>query len=286
MSIVISKSDPSAEGSQITKIPMAEIFADTEFNCRGEIIPHDVMELARNIQEQGLIQPIIVQPYSKGPAGTNYRVVAGYRRHMAHRVNKSPAIDCIIREGLSDTDAKLLNLSENLARQDLDLMQEAHAIKNLVDKGLTQQMIADKLNVSRGWVQSRVYALRLAPEIQEEIKNKWIKTEHIHAMKDMSVDEQIEFTRQVKELKQNEGKRVRVAVSKKKLSKDTKKKMRRDVDQINKMIDHLIDTVGANLATRVLAWATGNVSSSEIFDDLEKEMDERGDYYDRPLEDF
>ena len=105
---------------------MSEIFSDDEFNCRGRIIPLDVLDLAKSIKETKLQQPIAVQPF-KHPTNPNikYRIIAGHRRFMAFVVNKSTTIPAIIRDGLSELDARLLNLTENLKRQDLNMLQEA-----------------------------------------------------------------------------------------------------------------------------------------------------------------
>src|SRR5262245_14130389 len=102
-------------------VPMDQIFSDDDFNCRGRIAPIDVIDLAKSIEEVGLQQPIVVQPY-KHPLNPKilYRIMAGHRRFMAFRVNKSDKIPAFIREGLTDFEARLLNLTENLKRQDLN----------------------------------------------------------------------------------------------------------------------------------------------------------------------
>jgi ParB family transcriptional regulator, chromosome partitioning protein len=265
--------------SQVTHLPMSEVWADEDFNCRGQIIPLDVIDLANNIKENGLIQPIIVQPYDKGPPGTKYRVVAGYRRHKAHQVNEAQFIDCIIRTDLDDANAKLLNLSENLNRQDLNLLQEAKALQQIGMFKLTQQEIANKLNVSRTWVQTRLYVLRLPPEIQKEVEAGWIKVEHVYALQNLPVERQLEEVKAIKEVRQSEGKRVRVATSKKKIRKNPHDKMKRDPAQVNKMLEHILDSVGANFGTRCLAWANGNISTYELSMDVKKIADELDEHY-------
>src|SRR5690348_11843059 len=93
--------------NKVYQVPMNEIFADDEFNCRGVIDPMTVIDLANDIRDKektrgegmGLIEPITLQPWSKEP-GKKYRIVAGYRRFKAHEINKAEFIRALIREGL------------------------------------------------------------------------------------------------------------------------------------------------------------------------------------------
>jgi len=275
------------ENASVASLPMSEVFADEKFNCRGKIVPIDVIELAQNIKETGLIQPIIVQRFNNGPPGTKYRVVAGYRRHMAHVVNRADTIKAIILEGLSDVDAKVINLSENLNREALNIMQESKAVYELVRQGLTQMEIAEKVQMSRGWVQVRVYALKLPKAIQEDIEAGWLKSEHIHALQNLPEEEQYEIVKKIKDAKEGDvTKRVRVQLSKAKVKKDPKKAVKRDHSQIEKMLDHILDNVGTCLASKALAWAAGNISTDELYEDIEKECEEKGLTYFIPKEDI
>lgn len=273
----------------VISLPLSVIHDDEQFNCRGKIIPLDVMDLAKNIQEQGLIQPVIVRP-DRVHEG-QYILVAGFRRFLAHKINKAIVIDAIVREDLDDpVKAKLFNLSENLARKDLSLMQEAKAIWPLyVKDGMTQQEIADRLNVSRSWVQLRVNALKFDAVIQKDIEEGWVTTDLIPVLHGLPKDEQYAIIKSVKEQKQaakDQGKRIKVKMSKTLLKKDPTKRLRRDPAAIERMTEHIVDAVGANFGTRCLAWASGNISSEELFDDIETLADEKGEFYTPPVEDI
>src|SRR4051812_9291295 len=84
---------------RIYDLPLTEIYADEDFNCRGIIDPTSVVELAHDIKQKekelgegkGLISPIIVQPWLK-KAGKKWRIVAGYRRFKAHVLNQAKTI--------------------------------------------------------------------------------------------------------------------------------------------------------------------------------------------------
>lgn len=267
---------------EVKMLPLDEIFADEEFNCRGFINPATtkMLDLARNIQENGLIQPIIVRPLND-----RYEVVAGFRRFLAHKINKANYIKAIIRTDLDDNAAKFLNLSENLNREDLDILQEANVVQELYDKGFTREEIKERLNVSRFWVDVRLKLKSFDPKIQEEVKAGWITQEHISAIASIKDPvKRLEIVKDIKERKQKNE--ARVQISKKSLKRDPNARMRRSQHQMQQLIDHILANFGGNLATRVLAWATGVVSSNDIFNDLKELADSDGIDYDIPTEDF
>lgn len=152
---------------RIYDLPMKEIYADLTFNCRGHIDPASCAELAKDIKNKGLVQPVMVQPYDKVP-GKKFRIVMGHRRHMAHQINHAETIRAIVKEGLSDLDARVLNICENIQRQDLNILQEAMSIDSLRRGGWNELQTADKIGMSRGWVQVRFMLLDLPIEIQHE----------------------------------------------------------------------------------------------------------------------
>lgn len=267
---------------EIKMLSMGEIFADEQFNCRGFINPSTpgMMDLARNIQENGLIQPIVVRPLNG-----RFEVVAGFRRFLAHKLNNATHIKSIIRTDLDDNAAKFLNLSENLNRENLDIMQEANVVKAFYDDGFSREEIKDRLNVSRFWVEVRLKLKNLDPRIQEEVKAGWILQEHINAISSVKDPiKQLELVKDIKEHRQKD--KGRVIVSKKSLKRDPNSKMKRTPSHIQQCIDHILENFGANLATRALAWANGQISSNEFFNDLEELADNDGLAYDRPTEDF
>jgi ParB/RepB/Spo0J family partition protein len=244
------------------------------------------VELARNIQETGLIQPIIIQPFDKGPAGTKYRVVAGYRRFAAHQVNNASTIKAIIVPGLSDIDAKLLNLSENLNREELSLLQEANAVADLRKAGLSREEIGERLHKSVSWVAIRIYIKKLPEVIQKDIEDGWISSENVHALNQCKSDEErFLLVKQIKDYKLKEGKHKRIKVTRNSIRKDPDKAVPRDQKQIIKMNDFIIDTLGGNLLTRGLAWCAGYISTTELYEDLQAEADRLGKDFEIPTED-
>src|SRR5258706_4547785 len=161
----------------IQELPLKDIFADTDFNCRGAIAPIDVVDLARDIDAHGLQQAIVVQPF-KDPQ-YKYRIVAGYRRHKAFQVLQRETIPCNVVDGLSDVQARIMNLSENLKRKDLNMLQEAKALEHLKNAGLTQDDVAREIGMSRGWTQIRFMILDLPKEIQYEVAAGFLSQQQV-----------------------------------------------------------------------------------------------------------
>lgn len=263
----------------IQDIPLEIIFSDSEFNVRGSIVPFDVIELAKDIQDNGLINPIQVQPYKDD--GFQYKIVCGHRRHLAYKVNNEKTIPCIVKKGLTEEQAIILNVRENVSRKNLNIMQEAEAIKRLKARKLTLEQISKTLKVSKGWVQIRDMALKLPDEVQREVAAGFITQEQI---KDLSVirskDQLFEAVKQIKEAKfRNEKKPI---LKKNKKPQDVVSKKKRNESEIFEMIGTIIEACGTCLATRALAWASGEISSIELFRDLHEYCEQSGYVFNPP----
>ena len=120
-------------------------------------------ELAASIKEIGIIQPIIVQRIGDG-----YRIVAGERRWRAARIAGLTTIPAIIREDLSDTETMAQALIENILREDLNPIEEASAMKDLlVTHKLTQEKLSNLLGKPRATIANTIRILNLDESLQE-----------------------------------------------------------------------------------------------------------------------
>ena len=270
---------------QVTELPIAKILSDSDFNCRGTILPMDVIDLVRDIEQHGLQFPIAVQPIAdadvKVPSDYDYRIIAGHRRFVAFRIMKRTKIPAMIKRGLSEIDARLLNLGENLKRMDLNLLQEARAISRLRDLGLNRRQTGEVLGVSTSWVQVRFNLLDLPDEIQQEaaaglLNQQQIK--QIYGLKDIT--RQYDAVKKIKNarLKGEQG----ISVGKT-AAQDPFKKKRQAKNNIQDMIGHMSNTIGFGLHTRGLAWCNGEISSAELFFDIKRYAEEKGIVYKVPI---
>jgi len=256
------------------QVLVKEIYLDEAFNCRGQGgIPFiDVSELANDIKTQGLIQPITVQPASDVPggipAGFKYRVVAGHRRLRAHQVLKAEYIEAYVREGLDDVAARVINLSENFQRKDLNILQEARALEALHKAGVPREHVAKKIGKSGGWVQARYYLLEMPEEIQQEAAAGLIKAQHVIELKQLATkDQQFEAVKKLKDAKLK-GEKVPHLGNRKKAAAHVKKERKRE--ELFDCIQVIAKNLGYSLATRVLAWAAGEISTIDLYADIKK----------------
>ena len=255
---------------EVKEIKLTEIYNDNSFNCRGTIMPFDVVDLAKDIEKSGLQFPIAVQPYDKD--GYKYRIVAGHRRFVAFRVLKLKTIPVMIKSGLSELQARLINLGENLKRKDLNILQEAGAISKLREYGMTQEAISAELGMSRTWVQIRLHLLHLPEDIQAEAAAGMLNQYQIRQIFSLDTKEkQYEAVRQIKNARLCGERNIDVG---KKAKEDPFKKKRQTKTAVQDMINHIAETVGFGLHTRTLAWANGEINSAELFYDIKRYADD------------
>lgn len=270
----------AAKDMQVVEIPLVDLHNDEDFNCRGKIAPIDVIDLVKSIEAMGLQNPITVQPYSsemRAKTGKRYRIVSGYRRHMAYVVMKKESMPCIIRENLSDVDARLLNLGENLARKDLNILQEALALRKLKSAGLAQESVAEQLNMSRGWVQVRFMLLELPEPIQLEASAGLLNQQQIRDIYSLPTNDlRFEAVKQIKDAK---GRGEKTPKVKKPNKLSIHLKQQRDRDAIFEMMEHIQEYVGNNFGTRCLAWAAGEIATAELMKDIRTIAEEKGINY-------
>ena len=119
-------------------------------------------ELASSIREKGVIQPIIVQR-----KGDGYRIVAGERRWRASRIAGLSVIPAIVRD-LTDRETMEQALIENIQREDLNPIEEASAMQNLLKTHkLTQDQLAKALGKPRATIANTIRILNLDESLQE-----------------------------------------------------------------------------------------------------------------------
>ena len=274
------------ERMELIYLKVKDIDDDPELNCRGKITPIDVVDLAKDIVVRGLIQPIAVSEYDsakKLQTGKKWRLLAGFRRHMAHVVNESKEIACVIRQIDNELDALTFNLAENIKRKDLTILQEALAIKRLRDLGVTENEAAIKLDASRGWVQVRFMLLGLPEEVQKEAASGIITQENIRQLytiyhKTGDKNQIFEAVRQLKAAKIR-GRTIKINANKETAKRQKKHRKR---PEIFELMDHLQDTIGNGLHTRVLSWAAGEISNEDVFYSIKIHADKQGIPYNIP----
>lgn len=264
---------------QITVLKLGAILMDEEFNCRGKINPQTVIELGQDIEQNGLTQPVIVMELEGSPPeeltlvtkGQKYKLIIGFRRMKAHIVMQMPTVKCIIKSYMPIDRQIILNLSENLQRVDLNILEEALSLLPLKSRGYTQNAVMDALSKKRGWVQTRFMLLDLPPEIQQEAANGILTHAHIRDLYSMdNIDDMFEAVRRIKDHQLNNRSSSSLNIKKNRKQKSLDQKKLRTKTEIFEMMDKVKNQGGHSVITRALAWAAGEISDLEFWTDIQK----------------
>jgi len=141
---------------------------------RKSFDPNALKELSESIKQHGVIQPIIVNDEKNG----RYTIIAGERRFRASLIAGKTTIPAIVRQ-YSPKQIKEVALIENLQREDLNPIEAAKAIKELMQEyDFTQETVADRIGKSRPLVANTLRLLTLAPEVINMIEKNQISAGH------------------------------------------------------------------------------------------------------------
>ena len=165
---------PSFESdNRIETLPLREIEPDPG-QPRKTFDDETLAELSASIAEHGLLQPIAVRPKPSG----GYLIVAGERRWRASRMAGLTEMPVIVKD-VTDEQAMELALVENLQREDLDPVEEAAGIRELMTRcDLTQEQAARKLGKSRSALANSLRLLSLPETVLELLKSGFITIGH------------------------------------------------------------------------------------------------------------
>lgn len=165
--VIIEKPSKSAEEVDINLIDRNIYQPRKTFN------EEQLTELAQSIKNCGLIQPIIAVK-----KGSRYMIVSGERRWRASKLAGLKTVPVIVREYTESQIAEVA-LIENLQREDLNPIESANAIKELIEKyNLTQEQISEKIGKSRSAVANTLRLLTLAPEVVKLIQDGKLSAGH------------------------------------------------------------------------------------------------------------
>ncbi len=158
-------------------VPLSQIDANPS-QPRTTIRPEALEQLARSIQESGVVQPILVRPAANG----RFQIIAGERRFRAAQKIGMATIPAVVR---SVPDDRVLEfaLVENIQREELTPIEEAQALRRLQDElGLTQEALAGKVGKDRATVANTIRLLRLPAEVREELQRGALSAGHARAL--------------------------------------------------------------------------------------------------------
>lgn len=135
-------------------------------------------ELAASIKVHGVIQPIVLNDNGDG----TYLIIAGERRYRASKIAGLKEIPAIIKN-YTDKQIKEISIIENLQREDLNPIEAARAIKQLMEEyKLTQEAVAERIGKSRSNIANTLRLLSLYPEVLDMIEKGSLSAGHARAL--------------------------------------------------------------------------------------------------------
>lgn len=143
-------------------------------------------ELAKSIREYGVVQPIIVKKSIKG-----YELVAGERRTKAAKIAGLKKIPAIIKD-FDDQEMMEIALVENIQREDLNPIDEATSISNIIKlRGYTQEEFANKFGKSRTYVTNILGLLKLPDEVKKLVEKRSLSMSHARVLSKIDDDDKV-----------------------------------------------------------------------------------------------
>ena len=247
---------------EVVKLPIDKIHAN-KYQPRTVFDQEKIEELARTIHVHGVIQPIVVR---KSVSEGQYEIIAGERRFRAMKSLEWTEVPAIIRN-LSDKETASIALIENLQREELTSIEEAHAYQNLLEiQEITQEALAQRLGKGQSTVANKLRLLKLPEEIQTALLNRLLTERHARTLlkvKDPDLQKKL-FGETIEEslnVKQLEEKVSKLLSPEPKKPKARRKAFSRDM----------------RIAMNTIKESLNMVSKSGI--DLTAEEEEHEDYY-------
>lgn len=171
------------------------------YQPRRRLSEDALSELAASIREQGVLQPLVVRAAtdsaseSGGEAGSEYEIVAGERRWRAAKMAGLVTVPVVVRE-LDDQSALAVALIENLQREDLNPIDQAHSLSRLAGEfGLTHEQVARAVGRSRAAVSNLLRLLDLHDEVKDMLADGRIDMGHARAVLSLDRDRQVTMAR-------------------------------------------------------------------------------------------
>ena len=181
--LLAGNDDPPASALQTIAIDRLQ---PGKYQPRTKMDETALNELADSIREQGLMQPILVRPASHG----RFEIIAGERRWRAAQRAGLKEVPTLVKD-VPDNTALVLALIENIQREDLNPLEEAHGLQRLIDEfGLTHEAAAKAVGRSRSAVTNLLRLTQLAKPVQDYLVAGALEMGHARAMLALPVAQQ------------------------------------------------------------------------------------------------
>ncbi len=174
---VVGDDTPETGADELRQLPLDRI-QPGKFQPRQVFDEERLAELAASIKSQGLIQPIVVRAIG----AARYEIIAGERRWRAAKLAGLSEIPVVLREA-PDSAVVAMSLIENIQREELTPLEEAHALQRLIAEFKhTHQQVADAIGRSRASVSNLLRLLELPDEIKRLLDEHQLDMGHARAL--------------------------------------------------------------------------------------------------------
>ncbi len=161
---------------KVYNVPVSKIIPNPD-QPRKTFNEESLIELADSVRNHGIIQPLVVKK-----KGGDYVIIAGERRYRAATMVGLTEVPVIIKD-YDEAQTREISLIENLQREDLNAIEEAEAVRELMEiYGLTQEEVARKLGKARPSIANSLRLLNLTPEVKSYVKSGKLSAGHARAL--------------------------------------------------------------------------------------------------------
>jgi ParB family transcriptional regulator, chromosome partitioning protein len=243
-------------GTEPAATPAAERFATLpvdvmqrgRFQPRHDMRPESLEDLAGSIRAQGVVQPIVVRPVASAGGLQRYEIIAGERRWRAAQMAGLHEVPVVVRD-VPDRAAIAMALIENIQRENLNPLEEAAALRRLIDEfELTHEEAATAVGRSRAAVSNLLRLFELNDDVKQMIERRELEMGHARALLAIAGAIQSQAAKQVvaKGLSVRETEQLarRLASGKKKSANP----VRRDDPDVRRLEEDLAGRLGASVS--------------------------------------
>lgn len=168
--------DANASGESVLQLPL-DLVQPNPNQPRKNFSEEPLKELSDSIKVHGVIQPIVVHK-----TGSKYTIIAGERRYRASLMAGLDTIPAIVKK-YTQREIKEISIIENLQREDLNPIEAARAIKQLMEEfNFTQEKVADRLGKSRPAIANTLRLLSLSPSVLDLVESGKLSSGHARTL--------------------------------------------------------------------------------------------------------
>ena len=167
---------------ELQELPL-DLLRPGRFQPRQAMDAESIAELAESIRAQGVVQPVLVRPLAgEGDAEARYEIVAGERRWRAAQHAGLERVPAVVRL-LSDAEAALAALVENVQREDLSAIELARALRSILEiSGGTHKEVGSSIGMSRAAVSNHLRLLELGDAAKQLLTERKLEMGHARAL--------------------------------------------------------------------------------------------------------